>query len=153
MEILLNFWPIGAGRVWSEADWLIFYEVSIDFLQYKNGSKIFYCLFRPSITIYTEGPQTFKKIVIALIYIYVFLEPVSYIKNLAFFESLQWKNLDECFSFPFLKFIMHWDVQQSFSIKLAKEKVEGNSISHQQWSIFVKYHSKRLIINAWYGMY
>ena len=69
---------------------------------------------------------------------------------MAFFESLQWKNLDECFSFPFLKFIMHWDVQQSFSIKLAKEKVEGNSISHHPWSIFVKYHSKRLIINAWY---
>ena len=64
MEILLNFWPIGAGSLkW--ADWLVFYEVSIDFLQYKNGSKTFYDLLRP-IPTYTEGSQIFKKIVIAL---------------------------------------------------------------------------------------
>ena len=53
--------------VWSGADWLVFYEVSIDFLQYKNGSKIFYDLLRP-IPTYTEGPQIFKKIVIALLW-------------------------------------------------------------------------------------
>ena len=52
--------------VWSGADWLVFYEVSIDFLQYKNGSKNFYDLLRP-IPTYTEGPQIFKKIVIALV--------------------------------------------------------------------------------------
>ena len=43
-----------------------FNRISIDFLQYKNGSKFFYDLLRP-IPTYTEGPQIFKKIVIALL--------------------------------------------------------------------------------------
>ena len=51
--------------VWSGADWLVFYEVSIHFLQYRNGSTNFYDLLRP-IPTYTEGPQIFKKIVIIL---------------------------------------------------------------------------------------
>ena len=37
-----------------------FNRISIDFLQYKNGSKIFYDLLRP-ISTYSEGPQIFKK--------------------------------------------------------------------------------------------
>ena len=67
MEILLNIWSIGAGSLkWGRL--LVLYEVSIDFLQYKNGSKFFYDLLRP-IPTYTEGPQIFKKIVIALTYV------------------------------------------------------------------------------------
>ena len=55
MEILLNFWPIGAGSLkWGRLAG--FYEVSIDFLQYKNGSNFFYDFLRP-IPTYTEGPQ------------------------------------------------------------------------------------------------
>ena len=37
-----------------------FNRISIDFLQYRNGSKKFYDLLRP-IPTYTEGPQIFKK--------------------------------------------------------------------------------------------
>ena len=47
-----------------------FNRISIDFLQSKNGSKNFYDRLRP-IPTYTEGPQIFKKIVIALICIWV----------------------------------------------------------------------------------
>ena len=65
MKILLKYGQLVLA-VWSGADWLVFYDVSIDFLQYKNGSKNFYDLLRP-IPTYTEGPQFFKKIVIALI--------------------------------------------------------------------------------------
>ena len=43
-----------------------FNSIAIDFLQYKNGSKIFYDLLKP-IPNYTKEPQIFKKIVIALI--------------------------------------------------------------------------------------
>ena len=45
---------------------LVFYKVSIDFLLFKNGSKIFYELLRP-IPIHTEVSHIFEKIVIALI--------------------------------------------------------------------------------------
>ena len=46
-----------------------------------------------------------------------------------------WHSLKVCngriwmsaFHFPFLKFIMHWDVQQSFSIKQKKIKSSGGS--------------------------
>ena len=44
-----------------------FNRISIDVLQYKNGSKIFYDLLRP-IPTYTEGSQIFKKIVIVLLF-------------------------------------------------------------------------------------
>ena len=37
-----------------------FTRISIDFFQYKNGSKFFYDLLSP-IPTYTEGPQIFKK--------------------------------------------------------------------------------------------
>ena len=59
MEILLNFWPIGAGSLkWGRLAG--FYEVSIDFYNTKMAQKIFYDLLRP-IPTYTEGPQILKK--------------------------------------------------------------------------------------------
>ena len=70
MEILLNFWRIGAGSLkWGILARLVFYDVSIDFLQYKKGSKSFMTSWDLSqFPTYTEGPQIFKKIVIALIH-------------------------------------------------------------------------------------
>ena len=46
--------------VWNKADWLVFYEVSIAFLQCKDGSNMFYDFSSP-IPTYTEWPSNLKR--------------------------------------------------------------------------------------------
>ena len=53
--------------VMKQADWLNLYETGLLFLHYKNGSKIFYELFRP-ISTHMRRPSDLKKNVITLMY-------------------------------------------------------------------------------------
>ena len=85
--------------VWSGADGLVFYEVSIDLLHYKNGSDFFYDLLKP-IPTYTEGPHIFEKNVIALINTNQHFQNLknksmqaSVRSNIPYFKSSRWMAL------------------------------------------------------------